>query len=162
MPLWHHLKSRFPLNHPCIREKVDTDTCFSSVTTIDREMCVQVFVFCDSKYVKVYGMQTESEGPSKLQDLIRQIGAPFHLHNDNSHMQTGNTWAELERTYNISSSTTEPHHPHQNLAERKIKSIKQGIHHLMDQTNTPSKFWYYCCEYWCGFLNVLAFRKLNW
>ena len=162
LPLRHHLKSRFPLNRPRIREKVDTDTWFSSVTAIGGETCVQLFVFRESEFIKPYGMRSESEGPSRLQDLIREIGAPFHIHNDNSKMQTSEAWRELERTYNISDSTTEPHNPQQNPAERKIKTVKNGILRLMDKTDTPDILWFLCCLYWCGLLNVIALRKLNW
>ena len=65
-------------------------------------------------------MITESQGESALDDFVRDIGAPYHLKFDNSHMQTGRAWMSILRKYNIASSTTEPHNPQQNYAERKI------------------------------------------
>ena len=79
-------------------------------------------------------MRTESAGPSTLQDFIRDVGAPKHLHNDNAKMETGKAWTELLRKYIISSSTTEPHHPQQNPAECTIQDIKSGTRRLLDHT----------------------------
>ena len=43
------------------------------------------------------------------------------MRSDNAQMEISKKWKETYRTYNISSSTSEPHHPWQNPAERRIQ-----------------------------------------
>ena len=107
-------------------------------------------------------MKSESEGPTKLQEFIRQEGCPYHLHNDNSKMQCGKAWTEICNRYNIKTSSTEPHHPQQNPSERKIKTAKNRVLRLMDHTGTPGCLWLECLTYWAMLLNVLALKKHNW
>ena len=82
--------------------------------------------------------------------------------NDNSKMQTGLKWMEICNDYNIGTSTTEPKHPWQNRAERKIQTVKSSVNRLMDRTNTPGCLWYQCTVFVCMLLNVLANPQLNW
>ena len=113
LPLRRHFKSRNPqLNRPRIREETSTDTIFSSVKGIGGETCAQVF--CRKKSLKgnVYGMATESQGDEALNQFIAEQGAPYHMRSDNAQMEISKKWKETYRTYNISSSTSEPHHPH--------------------------------------------------
>lgn len=163
LPYRHHKKSRYPqLNRPRLHESYATDTWFASEPAITGETCVQMFVGLVSQLVFAYGMKTESEGPSKLRTFVREIGAPFSLINDNSKMQTGTAWTSICNEFNIGTGTTEPHHPWQNPAERKIGTVKNAVNRLMDRTNTPSKLWFQCTIYVCLLLNVLANPQLNW
>ena len=156
LPLCRHFKSRFPqLNRPRIREEVSSDTLFSSVTGIGEETCAQVFVGKKSLKGAVYGMATESQGHEALQNFINDHGAPYHMRTDNAQMETGKKWNEIYRWYNISSSTTEPHHPHQNPAERRIQEYKKGTNRILDRTGAPSYLWFYALLLWVGLLNVL-------
>ena len=107
-------------------------------------------------------MKNESEGPTKLKTFVRQIGAPFFLMNDNSKMQTGSKWTEICNDYNIGTGTTEPKHPWQNPAERKIQSVKKAVNRLMDRTNCPEFLWFQCTIFICMLMNVMANRQLNW
>ena len=61
-------------------------------------------------------MKNEASGPAILETFIADIGAPYHLMNDNARMTTSAAWKTILRKYNIKSSTTEPYHPRQNRA----------------------------------------------
>jgi hypothetical protein len=150
------------MNHRRLHEGYATDTWFSSEPVRNGETCVQLFVGLVSFLVFPFGMKTESEGPSKLKTFVRQIGTPFLLMNDNSKMQTGSRWMDICDNYNIGTSTTEPHHPWQNRAERKIGTVKQSVNRLMDRTNSPGFLWFQCTVFVCMLLNVLANPQLNW
>ena len=94
---------------------------FSSVSSLgDKFTCAQIFYGSKSHFTKVIGMTTESEGPEALETFIAEVGAPFHIINDNAKMETSKAWKAILRKYNISASTTEPYHPHQNRSERQI------------------------------------------
>ena len=36
--------------------------------------------------MKAYGLKSESQGFEALKDFIREVGAPYHIMNDNSKM----------------------------------------------------------------------------
>jgi hypothetical protein len=163
LPLRRHWKSRFPgLNKPRLHEKYATDTWFSSTPGINGgHTCCQMFVGTKSEFTIPYAMTSESEGPSAFSDFIRSWGAPHGIHRDNSQMQTGLAWKKLCQTYNIEDMTTEPHHPHQNPAERRIKTVKNGVNRIMDRTATPKFMWFYCTAFFCCLLNVIANPRHN-
>ena len=95
LPLRRHIKARFPqLNHPRLQETYCTDTLFASTISYEGYKSAQIYVGHKSSRGQLYGMRTESAGPSTLQDFIRDVGAPYHLHNDNAKMETGKAWVE--------------------------------------------------------------------
>jgi len=55
-------------------------------------------------------MTQESEGPTKLQDFIKDYGAPDRILRDNSKIQNSERWLEIERKYGILQATSE-HQP---------------------------------------------------
>ncbi|MGH7954638.1 MAG: hypothetical protein ACREOZ_01625, partial [Gloeomargaritales cyanobacterium] len=162
LPQREHYKPRFRgLNCSRLHETVATDTLFSSTKAISGEKCAQLFVGKESTFTQLYGMRQESQMPSTLQDFIRQWGAPDELFSDNSLAQTQNTVHDILRMYNIKDSTTEPNHPNQNPAERRIKEVKSTTNVLMDRTNTPEGLWLLCMQYVVYLLNHLAVPKLK-
>ena len=58
--------------------------------------------------------------------------------------------------YNISSRTTEPHHPQQNPDKRQIQFQKNGTNTIIDQTGAPRYVWMYYLYPWVGISNYLA------
>jgi len=58
-------------------------------------------------------------------------------------MQTGTVWRNILQKYNISFSTTEPHHPHQNYCEKRIQDVKRGANRILDHTGASSTVWVY-------------------
>jgi hypothetical protein len=53
----------------------------------------------------------------------------------------GKTIQTILCMYCIEDMQIEPHHQHQNPAERQIQDIKKVSNYIMDRTGTPSRFW---------------------
>ena len=158
-----HFKSRFPiLNRHRLHETFCTDTWFSSTTAIHGYTCVQIFYGTTSRYISVYPMHKEADGPSILEDFVRTDGAPFKLKSDNSQMQSSDAWVDICRKYNISQTYTEPHHPHQTHAERAIQEVKRLVNSIMDKTGSPDNLWAFCTRYVVYILNRMAHPDLEW
>jgi len=90
LPLRRHFKLRFPpANVNRLRETFSTDTFFSSKPGLRGETSCQLFVGNTYHLIVPYGMTRESEGPTKLQDFIKDYGygAPDCILRDNSKMQ---------------------------------------------------------------------------
>eukprot|EP00957_Ditylum_brightwellii_P100754 7679302-Ditylum_brightwellii.AAC.1 len=83
-------------------------------------------------------MRTESEGPNAFEDFIRENGAPYGLRSDNAKMQTGVSFKKILQKYNIRSENSEPPHPQQNPAERRMQDVKRISAKIMDRTVVPS------------------------
>ena len=64
--------------------------------------------------------------------------------------------------YAIDDFQCEPHHQHQNPAERRIQDVKRLSNTLMDRTGSPSKFWLLCLLYTVYVLNRLSTESLQW
>ena len=77
-------------------------------------------------------------------------------------MQTGVKWREVLRKYTIAESTTEPHHPQQNPAERRIGEIKKYAEKILDCTGAPSYLWLFCMLYVTFLLNRTAMAVIDW
>jgi len=76
-----------------------------------------------------------------LEKFITDIGAPYKIMSDNAKMKTSRAWKDILRKYNISIHTTEPYHPNQNYAERKIQEVKKISNRILDHTNAPDIMW---------------------
>jgi hypothetical protein len=162
-PLRRHIKSRNPaLNRRRLQESFATDTLFSSHPAIGGYTCAQLFCGLKSQYYSLHGMKSESEGPEALEDFVRDVGSPFSLRNDNSKMQTGIKWREVLRKYTIAEEHTEPHHPQQNPAERRIGEVKKYAEKIMDRTGAPAYLWLFCMLYITYLLNRTAVEQLGW
>jgi hypothetical protein len=107
-------------------------------------------------------MTRESEMPGTFEDFIRQVGAPNSLFSDNSKVQIGKKCNEILRMYGISNFQCEPHHQHQNPAERKIQEVKKMTNAIMDRTGTKAKYWLLCLLFCVTLLNHLASASLDW
>ena len=145
-----------------LRETVATDTFFSSEIGINGEQCAQLYVGKTSKLTDVFGMTTKSQMPETLQDFIRKWGAPDALLSDNAMEQSSRTVKRILREYGTMAMYTEPHHPNQNPAERRIQDVKKMSNIMMDRTNTPADLWYLSVEYSAYLLNHLANETLDW
>ena len=158
-----HFKSRFPqLNVNRLREKYATNTWFATVPSLGGSEAVQFFVGTKLHFMRAYGMKEESEGVGALEDFIRETGAPYHIVNDNSKMQTSKAWIDILRRYNIADSTNEPHNQQQNPAERHIQVVKNTSNTILDQTRAPAELWLLCVLYVVFLLNRTANATLGW
>jgi hypothetical protein len=144
-----HFKSQFPAaNIPRRNDIVATDTFLSDVSAHDDGILghagskmVQLYCGTTSLITAIFPMRNKSEMPSTLLDFIRKLGAPNGLFSDNAKVQIGKTIQTILCMYCIDDMQSEPHHQHQNPAERRTKDIKKVRNHIMDRTGTPSKFW---------------------
>ena len=75
------------------------------------------------------------------------------MYNYNAHMKSIKNWSKVLFACNISKSTTEPHQPWQNDAERRIKEVNKTNNYLMDCKVIPSKLWLVTLIFVCGLLN---------
>ena len=160
LPLRRHFKSREPiLNRNRLAEEYCTDTFFSETKSIEGKMAAQIFVGRKSFYTKVYGMFAEREAPTALSDFIRDVGAPRGIHSDNAKVETSKKWKDILRQYQVGESYTEPHHPQQNPAERRIGTIKDLTRRILDRSGAPAYLWYRAMVYAGGLLNITAQQK---
>jgi hypothetical protein len=86
-------------------------------------------------------MKSESKMTGTLLDFIRKLEAPNALFSDNAKVQIGKTAQSTLRIYCIDDMQSEPHHQHQNPAERRIQDVKKVSRQIMDRTGTPASFW---------------------
>ena len=80
LPLWRHLKARFPfMNVKHLGEVVSTDTYFSSVPDVSGANCAQCFFGTKTLCIHVYGMKSKGKMSERYQDFITEQGAPLML-----------------------------------------------------------------------------------
>ena len=163
LPLRRHFKSREPiLNRNRLAEDYCTDTFFSETKSIEGKTSAQIFVGKRSSYTRVYGMRSEREAPTALSDFVRDVGAPYGIHSDNAKAETSRKWKDILRQYQIAESFTEPHHPQQNPAERRIGTVKELSRRLLDRSGAPAYLWYRAMLHAANLLNVTAHANLLW
>jgi hypothetical protein len=68
---------------------------------------------------------------------------------------------DILRLYGIKDFQSEPHHQHQNFAERKIGDTKRLTDAIMDRTRTQASFWLLCLLCVVFLLNQLASDALG-
>ena len=162
VPMKEHYKARFPaLNVRRLNEVFATDTFFSSEKAIGGFSCAQIYVGKTSYLTEVLGMHRESSMHDTLTDFIRKWGAPSALLSDNARTEIGNAVKSILRKYNIKDLQTEPHHPNQNPAERRIQEVKKTSLIIMDRSGAPSSLWYLALQYTAYLLNRIAHPLLN-
>ena len=83
------------------------------------------------------------------------------LKSDNAKAETSQAVNDILRLYNIADLQTEPHHPWQNPAERRIQDVKATSNAIMDRTKTPGNLWLQCIMYVVYIMNRLAMETLN-
>jgi hypothetical protein len=129
-----HLKSLMPwANKTHLNETVSTDTIFASAKDVTGALCAQVFYGMRSHMINVYGMKSESEGPDRLNDFVREEGIPSVMRSDNSQMQRyGRAWLQRLRELLVHNEFLEPHNQQQNPVELKaVRWLKEANKVLM-------------------------------
>lgn len=120
-----HYKSRFPAFNVLRRnEPVATETFYSDVPAIDDgSKCAQIFVGRISLVTDIYGMKTDKEFIHTLGDNIRRRGSMSKLISDRALAEIGTKVNNILRALFIDDWQSEPHHQHQNYAERHYSTI---------------------------------------
>jgi len=132
-----------------------SDTFFSNVKSIQGHSCGQLFV-TDFGYSKFVPMESKAEAGYALQDTIRDIGIPNHIHTDGAKELIQGRWKEICKDANINTTHTEPESPWQNRTEIKIRELKRHVRRFMARTNTPTVLWDFCCQYVSELRNFLV------
>ena len=107
-------------------------------------------------------MKHKSESTTALKTCFQDCGVPHTLLSDNAKELKSKEVISylikmiLERKY------TEPHHPNQNLAERRDGTIKSIVVYLLQITGAPLDYWCFAVEYVVMVRNVIARRENNW
>ncbi len=68
---------------------------------------------------------------------------------------------EILRAYCIADWQSEPHHQHQNFAERRIQQLKTMVNTIMDCTGAPAHAWFLCLQYVTALLNFTYASQLK-
>ena len=155
LPLRKHYKTRFPAaNVSRLNETVATDTFFSDIPAFadgilghGGSTMLQLYCGCNSHLIAVFPMKTDHEMAHTLEDFIRTYGAPNALFSDNAKAQIGKTVRHILRMYAIKDFRCEPHHQHQNFAERQIQEVKKRCNALMDRSGALASYWLLCTNY---------------
>jgi hypothetical protein len=92
-------------------------------------------------------MKRKGEAPDALRFLLAEVGIPSHLHTDGAPEMTKGRWGDICREAGIRTTTTEPHSPWQNRAERNIRELKKGTLRLLQRTNCPTRLWDFAVQY---------------
>jgi hypothetical protein len=168
-PFRKHYRTRWPAaNVDRWNEDVATDTFFSDTPAHDDGIfghsgCTMAQIYAGKRSSKtvVYGMRSETQMPSTLEDFIRKHGAPNCLFSDNAKVQIGKRVHDILRLHAIKDFQCEPEYQHQNFAERKIGDVKQLSSGIMDRTGTPARFWLLCLFYVIFLLNHMSSDALH-
>ena len=143
-------------------ETVATDTFFPTKVTNQGHTCSQIFVGLDSDFWATYPLKTESANVEALQDYTRTHGCPNIIRTDNAQSELGKTWTKHCRNYVIGTETTEPHHPWQNPAEKRIGYLSTMVKNVMQEFNVPLSRHHWAQKWCCDVHNISANRKLDW
>ena len=158
-----HFKSPNPaLNVMRWNEPVATDTISSDTPTIDGgEMYAQIFIGTKTLITDVYAMKSPAQFPGTLSDNITAHGVPMKLISDRAQVEISKKVQEILHTLYIGSWQSEPHHQHQNPAERHYQDVKWMVNTVLGRTGTPAYCWLLCLYYICFVLNNLYSNSLK-
>ena len=163
-----HMKKAFRSPFPALnvhrrQEPVATDTVYSDEPAIDDgSMAAQLFIGRSSLVTDVYGVKTDQQFVSTLEDNIRRRGAMDQLVSDRAQAEVGNRTQQILRAYCIDDWQSEPHHQHQNHAERRWGVIKPYVNLLLKRTGAPASTWLLALLYVVYILNRTATASLDW
>eukprot|EP00557_Chaetoceros_sp_GSL56_P014026 CAMPEP_0176478512 /NCGR_PEP_ID=MMETSP0200_2-20121128/1227_1 /TAXON_ID=947934 /ORGANISM="Chaetoceros sp., Strain GSL56" /LENGTH=1865 /DNA_ID=CAMNT_0017874457 /DNA_START=317 /DNA_END=5915 /DNA_ORIENTATION=+ len=161
-PQQHRQKRLHALHYKRIPGRTCGDTFFSSIKSIRGYTCVQLFVAVTWDFLWIKVLRRESQVPGAYLDFCKEVGAPNTLLTDNSKVQSGRKFQEVNRKNKTDHTFTTPHCQNQNLAERKIQDVKhKAIMHLYS-SDAPLSFWCYAVKYVVDCLNHTAKQSLNW
>lgn len=167
-PAGEHLKKMYKSPFPALNvqrrnEDVATDTVYSDTPALlDGSTMAQVFVGTPSLVTDVYGMKTEKQFVSTLQDIIRERGAMTRLLSDRAQVEISARVKDILRALYIGDWQSEPYHQHQNPSERRYQTLKAATNRILNRTGAPPETWLLALQYVSYVLNRLAHESLGW
>ena len=156
-----HIKTRTPqLKFRRVNDIMCVDTFFSSIKSVRGYTCWNLHSYAASHLDVVILQQRRSQGLTSLKSCFVAAGVPHSVHSDNAKEFTSTKWkkylSSLKCTY------TEPHHPNQNLAERRGGTLKSWVVHILTITGAPLDYWCFCLEYVAFLRTLISCRQLKW
>lgn len=150
-----HYKSPNPaLNVERRKEAIATDTIFANVKALNLGVNeAQIFVGVDTLVTNVFPLKSQKHFPKILMDVILLHGSPTKLISDSAKSETSEKVKDIRRTLIIPQWQSEPHHQHQNYAERRIQDLKQIANTVLDCSGVPDDLWFKYFQYVCDVLN---------
>jgi len=161
-PQQHRQKRLHALHYSRIPGRTCGDTFFSSIKSIRGFTCVQLFIAVTWDFLWVKLLRRESQVPGAYLDFCKEVGAPNELLTDNSKVQSGRKFQEVNRQNKTDHNFTTPHCQNQNLAERKIQDVKHKAILLLYSSDAPLSFWCFAVKYVVDCLNHTAKQSLDW
>ena len=162
--LYNTHKAPFPaLNVPRRNEPVATDTIFADTPSVwgGYEMA-QFFTGKTTIYGDIYAMNRENQFVQTLFDVIRHRGAMDTLISDSARVEISQKVKDVLRHFCIKDWQSEPHHQHQNFAERRIQILKRNTNRVLNISGAPPSFWLFCMKYVLFIMNRMALKSINW
>jgi hypothetical protein len=109
----------------------------------------------------MYGMQTDKQFISTLEEEIRRNGAMQLLISDKAQVEISKLVEGLLRALCIDSWQSEPEHQHQNFAERVWGAVKHSINKLMNRYGIPASRWFIVAKYVAYVWNRMSLKSLK-
>ena len=150
-------------NVPRRNEKVATDLIYANCPAIDDgSLKAWLFVGHKTLVADVYGVKKDKHFIRCLWDNIRARGAMLTLLSDHASTIICQKTKDVLRYLCIDGWTSEPHFQHQNPAERRYKTIKHNVQHVMNRYLIPAYAWLLVLSYVCFVMNRTACESLGW
>ena len=143
-----------------LRDRVTTDTGFSTVASRDGFKKFQLFAAKRSRLLHYVPLRSKDEAFGALQDFCAQHGCPDSLHSDNAKELKSAASTEFCRKHLILRTFTEPHHSNQNACERSIQTVKAQTYKLIEATGAPKEEWDYAMRFVVAAFNKTPHKKL--
>jgi hypothetical protein len=83
------------------------------------------------------------------------------LISDRALAEIGRKVKDILRALHIDDWKSEPHHQHQNIAERHYSTIKSRVNLIMNRTSAPGYTRLLCLEYVCFLYNHISNKTLE-
>jgi hypothetical protein len=110
----------------------------------------------------IYGMNSDKEFVSVLEDNICLRGAMSQLIIGRATAEVSLKIKDILRAYHIADWKSEPHHQHQNFAERHYGNIKSRTNVILGRTGAPPYSWLLCLQYVAYLYNHISIKSHDW
>jgi hypothetical protein len=91
----------------------------------------------DTLVTDAYGIKSDGEIVSRLEDNLRKQGAMGKLVSNRAQSEVSNKVLDILRSYTIDDWQIEPYHKHQNPAKRRYQTVKQQTNAVLDKSGAP-------------------------
>jgi transposase InsO family protein len=147
----------------CHNEDLLTDVVYSDTPAIDDgSTSASVYSGRCSHVLDAFGMKTDKQFVTTLEDVICERGAPSRLLSDHALTIRSQRVVDILRALYIGAWTSEPQRQNQNTMERRYQTLKRITNLVMDRSGCPASCWLLCLQYVAMVLSCTACQSLNW